>query len=36
MYNAELIINGETIDVKALPNNVLDELVKYFNNLRSK
>lgn len=36
MYNAELIINGETVDVKRLPVSVLDELVKYFEGLEGK
>ena len=30
MYKAELIINGETVDVKELPVGVLDDLYKYF------
>lgn len=34
MYSAQLIINGETIDVIKLPNNKLDELVKYFTSLK--
>lgn len=29
-YQAQLIINGETIDIKKLPNEQLDHLVKYF------
>lgn len=33
MYSAQLIINGETIDIKQLPNEKLDELVKYFESL---
>lgn len=34
MYSAQLIINGETIDIVRLPNDKLDELVKYFTSLK--
>lgn len=32
-YPAQLIINGETIDIKDLNNTVLDQLVAYFESL---
>ena len=35
MYNAELIINGETIDIKRLTNVTLDKLVEYFESLEA-
>lgn len=35
MYNAELIVNGETIDVKRLSNATLDTLVNYFEGLEA-
>ena len=34
MYQAELKINGELIDAKELPNEVLDKLIKYFKGLK--
>jgi len=34
MYQAELKINGELIDAKDLPNEVLDKLIKYFERLK--
>ena len=36
MYNVQLIVNGETIDIKRLDNATIDKLVKQFEKLGGK